>query len=178
MSLLRTFSYERPSSTSSMERGGGAIRTRRNRDRQRYPRVSPVNSASRTVAALARLSHWVSGMSKQTIHTALAELLRRYNEIMGYGGRGRYSIVGSLERIPHEPRRFALMKFEGKSLVNVSSWLKPMELASYLAGGIDAIESIQRRAARGEIPTAFRIAAAGLSIGFPVPDHTEKEPAS
>lgn len=116
-------------------------------------------------------------MKSQTIHEALADLLAKYNQILGYAStKGRYSIVQSFDRAPHSVRHVALMKREGTRLVNVSSWLKPMELAAYLAGSIETAEAIQRRAARGEIPTAFRIAAAGLSLGFPQP--TEKEPAS
>lgn len=111
-----------------------------------------------------------------TIHELLGDLVSRYNELLGY--RNRYRIVASIERSAHQSRRLALLKREGALDRNITGWLRPAEMMAYLCGGIDAIESIQRRAARGEIPTAFRIAAAGLSIGFPVPDHTEKEPAS
>jgi hypothetical protein len=113
----------------------------------------------------------------RTIDTLLTGLVARYNVMLGY--RSRYRIVAAMGREPHRPRVLALYKREGRRELNVSSWLTPAELMAFLAGGIEVGEAIARRAARGEIPTELRIAAAGLRIGFgaSVSSVTEKEPS-
>ena len=61
-----------------------------------------------------------------------------------YGFPNRYRVIASIYKTPGEPRRVALVKAVGALDENVSGWLSPKALLSWIAGWQDGWETARR----------------------------------
>ncbi len=60
----------------------------------------------------------------------------------------RYQIISLFIRESHRPRKVALVKYIGRQTLNVSGWLTPAELSSWLDGWFDGWDTHAREVSR------------------------------